>query len=597
MSDIDEIKSRINIVDLIGARVELKKAGRNFKALCPFHNEKTPSFIVSPDRQTFHCFGCGKGGSVFDWMMEYEHVDFSEALETLAEKAGVKLERWGDDTGQNRIKAKIYEVNKIASDFYHYILIKHPLGEKARQYLKSRGVSDKTAETFGLGYSPNSWDNLRKFLHKKGYDNELLETAGLIIKSNSGGYDRFRGRVMFTLRDHKGNVVGFSGRVLDPMVKEAKYINTSETPVYIKGNTLYGFDLAKSAIQKTGAAILVEGEFDLISLFQEGITNVVAIKGSALTEGHIRLLKRYTENLIFALDADLAGDSAARRGITLAEKAGFDMKVLRISDGKDPDEAIRENPVAFKKSIKDALPIYDYFIESAAARYDRNSPFGKKKMSNEIMPVLAHIENPVVQAHYVKKVAELLDVGEQVVTEGMKKSIALDVRGNILDKPLVSLKDPFNPQERLEIYLLALILQTKTSEYFEELKENFDSADFCQTNVRLILEALDKYISNHPKFLIKDFSVSLPSELIPFMDQAYLWDLSDIIDNDELIAREWNKILREFKRQVIKKKLKDYATQAEILEQNGQTEEASQLRSEIPKLTGELRGLEKSTSI
>ena len=267
MSDIDDVKSRLNIVDIVGAKVPLKKAGRNFKGLCPFHSEKTPSFIVSPDRQTFHCFGCGKGGSVIDFVMEYDRVDFSEALETLAATAGVTLTHRIPDTPEGRIRQKIFEVNHLASEFYHYLMTKHDLGERARIYLKHRGVSDKTAKTFMLGYSPNGWEGLYRYLTKKGYAAELLEKAGLVIRSRSGRgmYDRFRGRIMFTLRDHRGNVVGFSGRMLDPDAKEAKYINTSETPVYIKGNVLYGLDVTKSAIQKENDCILTEGEFDVIS--------------------------------------------------------------------------------------------------------------------------------------------------------------------------------------------------------------------------------------------------------------------------------------------------------------------------------------------
>ncbi|MBI3343237.1 DNA primase, partial [Candidatus Gottesmanbacteria bacterium] len=276
MSDIDEVKARTNIIDIISARVTLKKAGRHWKALCPFHSEKTPSFIVSPERQSWKCFGCGKGGSVLDFIMEYEHVDFVEALETLAEKAGVKLERRMGDTPEAKLKEKILTANHLASEYYHYLLTKHAIGEKARRYLKTRGVTDKTIKTFSLGYSPNSWDGLLKYLKKKGYDEAILAQAGLIVASNRGGYDRFRGRVMFTLKDHRGNIVGFSGRLLDPDAKEAKYINTSETLVYSKSNVLYGLDVTRAAIQKEGEAIVMEGEFDVISSFQAGVGNTVA---------------------------------------------------------------------------------------------------------------------------------------------------------------------------------------------------------------------------------------------------------------------------------------------------------------------------------
>ena len=341
MSDIDEIKTRLNIVDIVSERLTLKKTGRNFKALCPFHAEKTPSFIVSPDRQTFHCFGCGKGGDILTFVMEFDHVDFTEALETLAERAGVKLERRPADTPEAKLKQKLLEINHLASEYYHYLLVKHAVGEKARDYLKHRGVTDKSIKTFSLWYSPNDWDGLLTYLRKKGYEEKLIETGGLVIRGNRGYYDRFRGRVMFALKDHRGNVVGFSGRVLDPEAQEAKYINTSETPVYTKGKVLYALDVTREAIQKANEAVLMEGELDVISSFQSGIGNVVAIKGSAVTEDHARLLRRFCERLIFALDSDIAGDAAARRGIEIAEKVGFDMRVATMPAGKDPDEAAR----------------------------------------------------------------------------------------------------------------------------------------------------------------------------------------------------------------------------------------------------------------
>jgi DNA primase len=592
MSDIDEIKSRLNIVDLISARIPLKKAGRNFKALCPFHNEKSPSFIVSPDRQTFHCFGCGKGGSVFDWVMEYEHVDFVEALETLAEKAGVKLERRFDDSPQNKVKSRIMEANHLASEYYQFILTKHSLGEKARLYLKNRGVSDKTAATFALGYSPNSWDGLRKFMHKKGFDDEILLTAGLVVKSNRGAYDRFRGRVMFTLRDHRSNIVGFSGRALSPDAKEAKYINSPETPVYVKGNVLYGLDVAKPAISKEGFAILVEGEFDVISTFQEGISNTVAIKGSALTEGHINLLKRFTDRLIFALDADVAGDMAARRGIEMADRAGFEMKVITMPLGKDPDEAVRENASGFKRAIKEAVPIYDYFIDSALKRFDAGTAYGKKRVSAELLPMLAGIENPVVAAHYTKRIAEVLDVSESVIGESLRR-VAFNPSVGMQPKPA----DPqtqHTPAQTLEIYILALLLQTKTADYFEELKEYIRSEDFSLVGIRRILEALNGFLSKNRTFLIRDFSDTLPEELHPLLDQAFLWDLSDVIDSEESTAKEWNRALRDFRKQVIKEKMKRLTDrmQSDTGEDNPQLNDVG---AAIGELTDALRALEKSS--
>ncbi len=555
MSDIDEIKSRLNIVELIGSRVHLKKAGRNFKGLCPFHSEKTPSFIVSPDRQIFHCFGCGKGGSIIDFVMEFDHVDFPEALETLAEKAGVKLTRRAPDTAEGKLKQRLYEINHLASEFYRYLLTKHKLGEVARRYLKNRGISDKSINTFSLGYSPNSWDGLVKFLLKKNYDEKLLEVAGLAVRGSRGYYDRFRGRVMFTLKDHRGNVVGFAGRVMDPEVKEAKYINTSETPVYVKSNVLYGLDITHEAIIKANEAIVMEGELDVISSWQAGISNVVALKGSALTEGHVRLLRRFTERLAFALDSDLAGDAAARRGIELAESAGFDMQVVILPSGKDPDEAARQNPGAFKKAIRAAIPVYDYFISSAMSRFDAATAFGKRKISEELLPILGKIDNAIVQAHYVKKLADSLDVGEETVRDGLEKLR----RKSFPTAPQApqKLTNERTRPEKLELYLLAFILQGKTTEFYEELKRTVALSDVVQLPVRRILERLAEASKQKQHVVLKSFAASLPPELIETLDEAFLWDIADFVENEEKMNREWGRALYEFRVLVLKRKIQN----------------------------------------
>ncbi|MDO8515584.1 MAG: DNA primase, partial [bacterium] len=326
MDQREEIKQKIDIVQLISEYVPLKKAGRNFRACCPFHSEKTPSFMVSPERQSWHCFGsCQIGGDIFSFLMKMENMDFPEALKTLAKRAGVTLQSY-HSSGDSQIKEKIYEINNLAAEFYHFILTKHEVGEVARKYLENRKITNESIDLFRLGYAPHSWDSLTKFLTKKGFTQKELEIAGLVSVSDSKRvFDRFRGRIIFTLADHRNNVLGFAGRLLDPNAKEAKYVNTSETPVYTKGNTLYGLNVTKDEIRKSGAAIITEGEIDLIQAFQAGTKNCAAIKGSAFTQAQVNLLKRYTENILLALDADMAGDAAAHRGIQMADAAGLNI--------------------------------------------------------------------------------------------------------------------------------------------------------------------------------------------------------------------------------------------------------------------------------
>ena len=589
MGDADEVKSKLNIIDIINEKVPLKKAGRNFKGLCPFHNEKTPSFMVSPDRQVFHCFGCSKGGSVIDFVMEYEHMEFPEALEELAQRAGVTLTKRKSDSPERKLKETLFEINHMASEFYHYLLTKHRLGEKALLYLRNRGITDKSIRTFSLGYSPNSWEGVYRFLKKKQYDDALLEKAGLVLPGNRGMYDRFRGRLMFTLRDHKGNIVGFSGRVLDPAIKEAKYINTSETPVYSKSNVLYGLDVTHDAIVKAGEAILMEGEIDVISSFQVGISNVVAIKGSALTEGHVHLLKRYAERVVFALDADMAGDKAARRGIDVAEGVGLDMRVAIMPIGKDPDEAAREDEVGLKKALKNAIPIYDYFIESAKKRFDLTSAFGKQKASEELLPILSKIENGIVQGHYIKKAAVAFDVPEDVVVDGIKKvkkPIEM-IRGSVADTKESSFA--ISGPERLELYALGLLLQGDTKKLYADFSRGVTTASLKHMGVRRVMEHIDSYLKQDTAFVVSEFAEILPKELLPVLDEAYLWDISTIIDDPDAYQKEWNKILKEVQKSIIRRNMRDVTEKIKL----SKDIDTNVLQQELVKLTEAYTALEK----
>ena len=320
MDEIELIKEKINVVDLISEYLPLKKAGVNFKGSCPFHQEKTPSFMVSPERGIFHCFGCGVGGDIFKFLMEKEGIEFKEALEILAQKAGVTLKRSSAPDKAKDLNDRLYEANTKAMQFFNYLLTTHPLGKKALDYLHSRGIKDETIKEFQIGYALNSWETLTKFLKKRGFKTEELILSGLGVSSKRGCYDRFRGRVMFPLIDVRNRVIGFSGRVLGK--EEPKYINTPQTPIFDKKRFLLGLNLTKGIIKEKDEAIIVEGEMDMIMSYQEGIKNIVASKGTALTEDQVITLKKYTENISLCFDTDLAGDAASRRGIEIADKAG-----------------------------------------------------------------------------------------------------------------------------------------------------------------------------------------------------------------------------------------------------------------------------------
>ncbi|HBC73237.1 MAG: primase protein [Candidatus Amesbacteria bacterium GW2011_GWB1_47_19] len=424
---VEEVKSKVDMVQLVTEYVPLKKAGRNFKGLCPFHGEKTPSFMVNPELQIFKCFGCGEGGDAYSFLQKMEGMEFGEALKTLADRVGVKLESYRP-TQTEEIKEKLVKINSLAAEFYHYLLVKHKTGEEARNYLKKRGVESEAVEKFKLGYVPEGWDYAIGYLSgKKGHKAEDLERAGLVIRGERY-YDRFRNRIMFPLTNHRGQIVGFAGRVMPGGdEKSGKYVNTPETEIYHKSDLLYGLDSNKTEIKTTGEAVVVEGELDMIASWQAGVKNTVAVKGSALTEKQVDLLRRYAGTIVLALDADVAGDVAARRGIETAEKAGVVVKILNSKSEtlnpkkyKDPGDWGIEDPKGWRAAVGGAIPIYDFYLESAVSRFGLDG-VGKGKISRELIPLWSGIPDDIVKAHYIQKLAQVLGVGEEDVRHQMAK--------------------------------------------------------------------------------------------------------------------------------------------------------------------------------
>jgi DNA primase len=594
MDQVEQVRRKVDIVDLISETVPLKKAGRNFKALCPFHDEKTPSFMVSPERQIFKCFGCGLGGDVFKFVMEREKIEFGEALRLLADRVGVELTSFRPSRDQ-QLKDRILEINHLASEFYHYLLTKHTVGKKALQYLLKRGVRQASIRQFKLGYAPNEWEALERYLvNKKGYRAEELEQAGLVIQSSQDGsrryYDRFRGRVIFPLFDHRKRVVGFSGRVLPDFAKAprgepAKYINSPETLVYHKSEVLYGLEATKDEIKKANKAVVVEGELDAISSYQAGVKNVVAIKGSALTEGQIELLKRFCENLALALDADAAGDMAARRGIELAERAGLSVRVIELKLGKDPDECAQTSSRAWKDSVKTAVPVYDFYIQSALKRFGVKTPEGKRQVSAEVSPILAQISNEVIKAHYVKKLAEVLGVSEEAVAKEVEKG------GRTITQPEVKPQEKETPRtrpERLEEYSLALILQAE--EEIRELLKLVDDKILSEGAVKKVMGKLKQWLGKHKKWQAAAFIESLPAELGSAADTAYLTDLGKIGEDEEKLERELRKTIKELKRFFRREKLEKLSKEIKAAEQAKNKQKLIQLRGKFAKLSVWLKG-------
>ncbi|MDE2025562.1 MAG: DNA primase, partial [Patescibacteria group bacterium] len=457
MDQVAEVREKTDIVALINSYVPLKKMGQNFKAPCPFHNEKTPSFVVSPERQIWHCFGCGKGGDCFTFLMEYEHMEFPEALRFLADKAGVILVQKGFDSVGNTKKEQLYKLNALAAEFYHFLLTKHTVGKLALSYVENRKIKPQTIETYMLGYAPAGGTALVRFLlEKKGYQADDLFEAGLITRRMGKLVDFFHDRLMFPLYDHRGNVIGFSGRVLTPINDGSKYINTRETVVYHKGSVFFGLNSSKEAIKKENQAIIMEGEFDVIAAFQEGITNTVAIKGTALTEEQVNLISRFANKITMCLDSDSAGQEALKRSLPILERKGVTTTVIQIPGGKDPDEAIKTDPLAFKKAVRKDVPVYDVLIDLALQKYDPDSAEGKKQIGGEVLPHIAHITNEIVKEHYLNLLARRLNTSYETLTRELDRLAKKEV---IKADPVMLNKTQRPREDVLEEYLIALIIQ------------------------------------------------------------------------------------------------------------------------------------------
>ncbi len=594
MDQIEEIRSKIDLVAFISETVPLKKAGRNFKGLCPFHTEKTPSFIVSPERQIWKCFGCQKGGDAFGFLMEIERIEFGEALRILAKKTGVVLQSYRPSQSESE-KDKLYQINHLAGEFFHYLLLNHQAGKKALNYILQRGIAKESLEKFKLGYAPAMWDGLQRFLvGKKGYSLEDLEKAGLIIKSEktptsyklqANYYDRFRDRLMFPLSDHRGNVVGFAGRVLDPEVKEAKYVNTPETTVYHKSDLLFPLNITKEEIKKENCAMVVEGELDAISSYQAGLKNVVAIKGSALSEEQSRLLKRFCENVVLSLDADVAGDMASRRGIEIADKTGLNLKVLTLEKYKDPDEAAQKEPDYLKQRYSQAQSIYDFFIDSAFKRYRGATAEEKKKIGQEIVPVLSKIEDEIVKNVYVKKLSDRLEVNEEAIILQIEKSVQ---KSPVL--PAVKTISPPTAKSRsllLEEYFLALIFQSKQ---FDELIKK-EKVMISEPVYQKITQYLEEYLQNNKKFSPQFFFKTLPAELKDAYDKLYLVDFGERIDDEDWVSREIQKTKILMETLLVKEDLQQTLS---VLKQGGKDQANNpNLDQKVLNLTKKLNDLEK----
>ncbi len=531
--DIAEIRERVDLVELVGARVDLKRSGKNWRGLCPFHTEKTPSFYVYPESGNYICFSCGEKGDAFSWLMKTEGLDFPEALEQLAARTGVTLRRGVvRQPGLDEARERVYALNEEAASFYANVLLTTPAGEPGRRYVAERGLTRATVERFSLGFAPDAWDALLKHLTARGHRPDALVEAGLVTARDGGGYtDRFRARLLFPIRNRDGRIVGFGGRALGDA--KPKYLNTAQTAVFDKGANLYAIDLAKDAVRKADVAVIVEGYMDAIMAHQVGYPNVVASMGTALTEAQVGLLKRLTKRIVLALDADAAGQTATLRGIeTMREALDYDtvatvdarqlvrferrlnteILVLMLPEGKDPDEFLRAHPGDWPAIVAGAKPLLDYLIDVVAASTNPTDAHAKSEAAQKVVPLIRELGDDIEKGHYIRQLAHRLDVDEA------------DVR-RLVQKPVLTRKDrsarreePSAPEAGVharpavtrEGHLLGLLLAYP--EVAHDLRDEVRADDFVETTNRLLWEALRAAAGADARLKSADFLATLENE-------------------------------------------------------------------------------------
>jgi len=527
---LEEIKNSIDIVELISEYVHLKKSGQNWKGLCPFHTEKTPSFMVSPAKQIFHCFGCGAGGDIFTFLTRYETLTFPEALSVLAKKAGVTLKVSKGSAKQAGEKEVLLNMHRDASDFFRQNLTRNP---KAAAYLSDRGIDKENLEAFAVGFAPKSWNALLNYLTRKGYKPENIKTAGLAVQGNKGHYDTFRERIMFPIYDLKGDVIAFGGRSIDG--SEPKYLNSPETPIFNKRRVLYGLNRAKDTIKKNGSALFMEGYLDVIAAHMFGFSNAVAALGTALTPDHGKLIKRFVEEVVIVFDSDQAGIKASKTAAAILLESGLEVKILSVPDNEDPDSFLRkQGREAFEALLNAPAHVVDFFVK-----------YGGKKhiVADEVFEVVAKMPNEILQEEYITRLADRIDVDEHRVRERFRKKRTQLKSGYRGQQPQAIKRPGKRPQN--EIYIIKILLQEP--ERIKDISEKLADSDFKDEILRSIFIKI--------KMGASGFNELLSNCEGEEKDVLSGLSLSDELEDPEKILSDCIRWMNENKRKTLMKEL------------------------------------------
>lgn len=577
---LEKVKEQNDIVDVISERVRLKKSGRNFTGLCPFHNEKSPSFSVSQEKQIYKCFGCGEAGNVISFVMKDRNMAFLDAVKYLADRANISLGIESKEKNKNAERKEIlYKVNVEAAKFFFSNLMNTP---SAKEYFLNRGIKEETIKRFGLGFAKDGWNNLIFHLRKLGVRDDVMEAAGLISVNREKGkkYDRFRNRVMFPVFDYRGKVIGFGGRVLDD--SKPKYLNSPETLVFQKGTNLYGLNFALKHTMKERYFVIVEGYMDLITLHQYGITNVVASLGTALTINQARLLKRYADKVVISYDADVAGQMATLRGLEVLRTAGFDVRVLQIPQGKDPDEFVRSNgKEAFLKLINAAEPLIDYRIKKAEEGIDFKDSQSIIVYAEKVMEIIADL-NPIEKDVYIKKASENTGIKEQLLYDILYKKISGDKDNQNIENTLRNEKKIYVEPAFIKAERSLLKVMTDSEDYLEYIEERISVDDFILPEHKQIFTIIKMSkgdnINNIISFVESKLDdVKVIQEFVKIKEHQVFFG--------EDIKRQIDDFINGIANYKLKQRIEELRKEQKSLEIQGKIEESIELAIELARVT------------
>ncbi len=556
-TQVEQIKERLDIVEVVRSYLgELKRSGANYFALCPFHNEKTPSFSVNSDLGIFKCFGCGESGDVITFIEKMEGVDFLKALEIAAKRAGIQLESKFSKKDEQVYKEKqlLLKINSLVADYYNYILLKHKLGKKGLDYAKNRKLTRKQIDIFKIGYAPNAYTNLIQFLTKKGFKLFDLIRWGFAVKRDGKVYDKFRNRLIFPLIDHRGDIVGFSGRTILKNTKAPKYLHSPQTVVFDKSSFLFGLGQAKMEIRKMKFVVICEGQLDVISSHKTNVKNIVASLGTSLTPRQFEILKRYTDNVYFCFDNDLAGETALIRATLMAQKLGLKTKAITISQGKDADEMINTNKSSWEDAVIKAEPIIDHMIKRLSKRLDLMDTGDKEIFAKTMLLLIATLPSKIEQVDSIHKIAGMINVNDDVLYEEI-----LSLKENKDDfESYVDVKNikKFieSPANMKEEYLLSLLLQH--SDFLVESLKSINVKYFSSPLSKQVLKKLKIHVKKKEIFSIKNFVRKLEKHEIQYIQNLLLKKLPYYFETDRDLISEIKSVQKYLRKNYLLKKIK-----------------------------------------